>query len=225
MASSRHQRHTMRILCRLMDDLDSKNKVKWEDVYNDRFGPGKDTLLQVAASACHDASDAGLEMMQLLIKGCIDRDRKDLIFVKNVFGMNLIDWLMIIDTLGYYNNRSRFAQMLIKKFEIDKQEVEVSYKKARFSREMTVACEVSDLVRIKSILDEIKNDNNNNNNTEAASIDGINMCCFSFEEYGILNVKWLYVCLFIYLSCHTKHFITYVMCLAIDGVCKQYKWI
>ena len=179
----------IKLLCRMMDRLDMKKQVKWEDVYNDRFGPGNDTLIGMAASMYYHVGDVELESMRYLIQRCIDADRRDLIFVKNRFGMNLIDNLMVVyGERNYGIDRSKFAQMLIQKFQIDETTVEASYKNAIYSRELFLACEASDLTRIKSILDEIKDNN------DATGIDVINMACYSTRILDHCNVKYFCIC-------------------------------
>ena len=176
---------TIKLLCRLVDCLDSKNKLKWDDVFKCRFGPANDTLLQIIACLCYYFSQTAFDMMDTLMEKCIEKDRKDVIFAKNEFGMNTIDWLMATDHKNLYADRSRFARMLLNKCKIDKEIVEKSYKKAMFSRELFQACDAGSITRIKALLNEMKEQ------YKGADVsDVLNMAIFDTRSYNHCSVKF-----------------------------------
>lgn len=190
-------------------DLDSSCKVSWNDVFNDKFGPSNDTILGILACRISYISDDALKCVELLINKCIERGGKDLWFVKNDFGMNMIDWLMRIDNKSYYSDRSKFAKMLIRKFKINKEQVELSYKKATYALDLGFACQVSDFSRIKKVLDEMKDN--------FSCMDVVSMCYFDTEIYSGLNVK----CFFFYMSyyfCLFNLFFFYSFCILLYSV-------
>ena len=75
--------------------------------------------------------------------------------------------------------------MLVQKFQIDKKIVQESYKKANFSRNLSHACNASDIKRVKAILNEMKDEYK-----RADVSDVFNIAIFDTERSNHFNVKF-----------------------------------
>ena len=181
----RHIIKNVNDLCAFVDKLDTKGKLKWIDIYNDRFGPAGDTLIQVLGNEHYYWNQFGAQTLQQLTSGCIKRDFKELIFAKNDFGMNGIDSIMYVDMNGFYTDKSKFGKIFVNKCKIDEEMVKQGYKKATMSRELVKECIRSNLVKIEKILDKIKDESG------ISVIDVINMPCLDIGYYDHFNVKFL----------------------------------
>ena len=168
-----------------VDKLDAKGKLKWIDIYNDRFGPAGDTLIHVLGNQNYYWSQFGAQTLQQLTSGCIERDCKELIFAKNEFGMNGIDGFLYVDMNRFYSNKSKFAKFFINKCKVDEEMVKQSYKKATLSRELINQCARSNLVKIEKVLGKIKDESG------ISVIDVINMPYLDAVYYDHVNVKFL----------------------------------
>ena len=175
-----------------VDKLEVKGKLKWMDIYNDRFGPAGDTLIQVLGNQNYYWSRFGAQALEKLTSACIERDCKELIFAENEFGMNGIDSIMYVDLNRFYVDKSKFGKIFLNKCKIHEEVVKKSYKKATLSYELMKECTQSNLVKIQSILDKIKNESG------ISVIDVINMPCMDRNYYDHCNVKLLFFLFFVF---------------------------
>ena len=166
-----------------VDKLEAKGKLKWIDIYNDRFGPAGDTLIQVLGNRNYYWSQFGAQALERLTSACIERDCKELILAENEFGMNGIDGIMYVDMNRVYRDKSKFGKIFLNKCKIDEELVKKSYKKASLSHELIKECTQSNLVKIQSILNKIKNESG------ISVIDVMNMPCTDRLYYDHFNVK------------------------------------
>ena len=176
-----------------MDKLDAKGKLKWVDIYNDRFGAVGDTLIQVLGNQHYYWNQFAAQTLEQLTCRCIERGCKQLIFAKNEFGMNGIDSIMYVDLNRRYSDKSKYCKIFINKCKIDEEVVKQSYKKAILSRELLNECTQSNLVKVEKILDKIKDESG------VSVIDVINMACLDrYSDH--LNVEFLLCSLFVFLK-------------------------
>ena len=175
-------------ICAFVDKLEAKGKLKWIDIYNDRFGPAGDTLIHLFGNQVYNWSQFGGQTLEQLTSGLIERDCKELIFAKNEFGMNGIDSIMYVGAQNnYYSDKSKFGKIFINKCKIDEEMVKQSYKKATLSRELIKQCNQSNVVKIQSILDKIRHE------PGISVVDVINMPCVDAAYYDHVNVKSVFL--------------------------------
>ena len=140
----------------LIDALQEQGKILWTDIWDAKYGPAGDSILQIAGNCCLTSGDYSCQVLKQLMKKCIECDKKNVIFRKNKFGMNSIDTWMVIDTRYFYIDKSKYGKIFSNYLDDSEQKmIEESYKKATISCDLTNACSKSNFSKVETMWNEI----------------------------------------------------------------------